>query len=58
MICAHGADKILFASDAPWGQVGAFAERIRSLPLQQEQIAQICYRNAAQILGIGCAEAK
>lgn len=51
IIKAHGADKILFASDSPWEHPGDFAEIIRSFGLTQDEEEQIFFRNAEKILG-------
>ena len=52
IINAHGADKILFASDSPWQDQGACAKRLASLPLTDEQRELISHKNAEKILGI------
>ncbi len=46
----HGADKILFASDSPWSDPGTGAERIRSLPLTDNELCKIFSENALRLL--------
>lgn len=50
MITAHGADKILFGSDSPWGDQKAAVSYIRSLGLPEADEAAILGENAARIL--------
>ncbi len=47
---AHGSEKILFASDSPWGDAGTEIARIRSLPIPTDDIQNILGRNAKRIL--------
>lgn len=49
----HGADRIVFASDSPWGGQKETAEYLRKLDLTKEEKEQILSGNAAQLLGIG-----
>jgi len=49
---AHGTDKILFGSDAPWSDAGEEIRRIRALPWPQEDIDAVLYRNAQRVLAI------
>ena len=48
----HGADKILFGSDAPWSHAGAEIERLRTLPLPEEAVDAILGGNAMRVLGL------
>jgi predicted TIM-barrel fold metal-dependent hydrolase len=48
----HGADKILFGSDAPWSNAKTEIEHIRSLPLESQEIDAILGENAKKILKI------
>ena len=48
----HGADKILFGSDAPWSNAQAEIEQLKSLPLPETDIDAILSGNARRILGI------
>ena len=46
----HGADKILFGSDCPWGSASETFEFINSLSLSSEEKELIFYRNAEKLL--------
>ena len=48
----HGADKILFGSDAPWSHAGEEIDRIRALPIPQGDKEAILGGNAKRILNI------
>ncbi len=48
----HGADKLLFASDAPWSDAGAEIARIKSLPFSEGEKDAILGGNAAKLLGL------
>ena len=48
----HGADKILFGSDAPWSNAGTEVGHLRSKPLSEEAVNGILGGNAARILGL------
>jgi len=48
----HGADKILFASDAPWSNAKTEIEILKSLQLPQEATEAILGGNAKRILGL------
>ena len=48
----HGADKILFGSDAPWSNAGTEIGHLRSQPLSKEAVCGILGGNAARILGL------
>ncbi|MBP3379778.1 MAG: amidohydrolase [Ruminococcus sp.] len=50
MIGKHGADRILFASDAPWDDPGKEIAMIEALPLTEEEKELIFFRNAERIL--------
>ena len=53
MIHSHGADKILFATDAPWADQKACVEKIQNLSgLSEEEKKQILFENAQYFLGI------
>lgn len=49
LILAHGANRVLFASDSPWGDVGKFANMVRALSLSDQQKEQILYQNALDL---------
>ena len=46
----HGADKILFGTDSPWGDQAEQAEYIKSLPLTETEKNAILGGNAARLL--------
>lgn len=48
----HGADKILFGSDSPWSRADEEIEKLKSLPLENDEIENILYRNAKKLLNI------
>ncbi len=50
VIKSHGADKILFATDSPWSDPGISAERIRHLPLTENELQKIFFKNAVSLL--------
>ena len=52
ILAKHGADKILFASDAPWSCAQTEMEVIRSLPLSQTDIDALLGGNAQRILAL------
>ena len=47
-----GADKILFASDSPWSDIGNDAEILRSFALEKSVEDKIFYQNAKNLLGL------
>ncbi|MCL2033347.1 MAG: amidohydrolase family protein [Oscillospiraceae bacterium] len=53
IVKSHGADKILFASDAPWSNAKTEVMHLKSLPLSKDDMDLILYKNAKRILGIG-----
>lgn len=50
LIEKHGADKILFATDSPWGGQEQTLEQIRALPLSEEEKRMILGGNAQKLL--------
>ena len=48
----HGADKILFASDAPWSNACSEYELLKAMPLSKGEIDDISCGNAMRLLGI------
>ena len=46
----HGEDKILFASDSPWQDIGEFVSVIKSFALGQTAEEKILYANASKLL--------
>ena len=51
IVRAHGADKVLFGSDAPWSNAGKEIAAIRSLDLSEAEKELIFHGNAERILG-------
>ncbi|MBE7087966.1 MAG: metal-dependent hydrolase [Clostridiales bacterium] len=51
-INAHGEDKILFATDSPWGDMRQNLARLNSLNLSTEAKNKILYKNAEKLLNI------
>ena len=52
IVKAHGADKILFGSDAPWSRADKEIAAIRTLPLSDEDKEKILSGNAKKLLNI------
>ena len=52
IINAHGADKVLFGSDAPWEDPAKTLDFLKSLDIDSEDLRKICGTNAAGLLGI------
>lgn len=50
LIHRHGADRVLFATDSPWGEPRDFVARFEALPLTDKEHEQIAWRNAATLL--------
>ena len=48
----HGAKRILFATDFPWSSQKESVRFVKSLPLPQNDIDDILYRNGAGLLGL------
>lgn len=50
IIRAHGSEKILFGSDAPWEDPADTLRYLRALPLTADEWANITHRNALRLL--------
>ena len=50
LVRAFGSQRILFGTDSPWADQKAEAEAIAALPLEQDEIQNILYCNAARLL--------
>lgn len=50
MVRNHGAEKILFASDSPWGGQKEFVEYFKNIPLTEEEKNLIAQENAKRLL--------
>ena len=48
----HGSDKILFATDCPWGDIKEGYEILKSYQLDKEVFDKITHKNALKLLGI------
>ncbi len=48
----HGSDKILFATDCPWGNPKKDLETFLSMPLSKEEQEMILHENAEKLLGL------
>ncbi|MDE7105527.1 MAG: amidohydrolase family protein [Ruminococcus sp.] len=53
IINAHGADRVLFGSDAPWDNPQNEIDLINSFPLSFEEKEKIFYKNAEKLLRKG-----
>lgn len=49
IIRAHGADRVLFATDSPWADQGEYKQKFLSLPLTDKEKELIAYKNAYSI---------
>lgn len=52
LVRAHGPERILLASDCPWGDIPGTLARLAALGLSPDEMDSICYRNAARLLGL------
>lgn len=50
IVRAHGADKILFATDLPWGGQKEFVKILKESALSEEEREKIFYKNAVRLL--------
>ena len=50
MVKAHGADRVLFGTDAPWQDPKEVLEAFLKLPLSESERRAICHDNAARLL--------
>lgn len=48
----HGYDKILFASDSPWGEQKSFVETLQKLQISDENREKIFHKNAERLLAL------
>lgn len=48
----HGSDRILYATDSPWSSQRETASFVRSLPLADDDLDNILYKNAMRLLEI------
>ena len=47
----HDKDKILFATDSPWGEAGKTIAQLNAMPLSEEEVDDILVNNAKKLLG-------
>lgn len=52
IIRKHGADKVLFGTDCPWSGQRESIERLKKLPLSEEEKKMIFTENAEKLLGL------
>ena len=52
IVKAHGADKVLFATDSPWASFEDSLAFVKGLDLSEEEKSKILGENAAELLGI------
>lgn len=52
MIKAHGADKVLFATDCPWSTVPSQLKILGEVGLTQDDLELITWKNAVRLLGL------
>lgn len=48
----HGHEKVLFATDSPWSDVGKAVEVVRNMPLSHDKIEDILAGNARKLLSL------
>ena len=52
LVAAHGAHRILFGSDAPWGDLSRDLAQLRAMTFSEQDLDAILWRNAARLLGL------
>ncbi len=52
VIRAHGADKVLFATDSPWADQKHYVEMLRSFGFSNEELQLMYHKNAEKLLKI------
>ena len=52
LVAAHGAHRILFGSDGPWGDLSRDVAQLRAMPFSDDALDAILWRNAARLLGL------
>ncbi|MFB3880047.1 MAG: amidohydrolase family protein [Armatimonadota bacterium] len=56
LIGAHGAHRVLFGTDYPWGEVSRDLDRLCAMGLGEAELEAIAWRNAAELLGLRLGE--
>lgn len=52
LVRAHGPQRMLLGSDCPWGDIPGTLALLETLGLTPDELDQVCYRNAAGLLGL------
>ena len=52
IVRAFGAERVLFGTDSPWGEQTESLQRLRALPLTDEELTAILGGNAQTLLGL------
>lgn len=52
LVAAHGVERVLFGSDAPWGNLSRDVAQLRAMPFSEQDLDAILWRNAARLLGL------
>ncbi len=52
IIKTHGADRILFASDSPWDDPANEIAMLNRLPLSEDELEMICFKNAETLIKV------
>jgi predicted TIM-barrel fold metal-dependent hydrolase len=52
IVRAHGVERVLFGTDAPWGDMAEDVRRIGELGFTDEELDAITHRSAETLLGI------
>jgi predicted TIM-barrel fold metal-dependent hydrolase len=52
IIKTHGVDKVLFASDSPWGGQNETLANLRNMNFTEDKMEQILYKNGAKLLNL------
>lgn len=52
LLRAHGAQRVLFGSDSPWGDQSAAVREISALPLTDDERRLVFHDNAARLMGL------
>ena len=52
IVRAFGAERVLFGTDSPWGEQTESLQRLRALPLTDEELTAILGGNAQKLLGL------
>lgn len=48
----HGADRVLFGTDSPWGGQKETMEYLGKMDFTEEEVERICWRNGLELLGV------